>query len=86
MRQRLFNFISERPNGASVQEIMDAVYWDDPKGGPTRHGVVAVMVRTINEKLDRIGYPFMIRGTGGPGSRYSLVDVDTVERSHGTAT
>lgn len=69
-RRRLLDYVGNHPEGVTVWQIIDAIYWDDPNGGPDKHNCISVMVKQMNRTLIPQGYK--IRGTGGPGSRYFL--------------
>lgn len=71
-RQRMVDFLATRPDGATVWEVLGAVYADDPDGGPEDSNVISVMAAQINRKLAPLGY--RVRGSGGPGSRYFLIN------------
>jgi hypothetical protein len=50
---------------------MDKVYWDRRDGGPLWDNVISVHIKQMNERwLHPEGLE--IRGTGGPGSTYSI--------------
>jgi hypothetical protein len=67
----MVDYIAKHPEGSTVWQIMDAVYADDPNGGPTEHNIVSVMATAANSKLIERGWK--IKATGGPGSIYTLV-------------
>jgi hypothetical protein len=72
-RQRMFDYVAAHPEGVDRAQVMAAVYYDDADGGPLHYNVIAVMAVHINRALEPYGYA--IRGSGGPHSRYRLVDV-----------
>jgi hypothetical protein len=74
-RQAMFDYIASHPEGVTVWQILDAVYADDPNGGPMTHNVVSVMKWFINVRLERLGMSARIVSVrGGPGSLYRLVE------------
>jgi hypothetical protein len=74
-RQAMVDYIARNPQGVTVWQIIDAVYADDPNGGPEDHNIVSVMAKAANKKLEGLGW--RIKGTGGPGSTYSLQKVES---------
>jgi hypothetical protein len=72
IRQRIFDYIAKYPEGVTSRRIIDAVYADDPDGGPDSMNIVTVTVRQINKRIVPLGY--RIDGDrGGVGSKYRLV-------------
>jgi DNA-binding winged helix-turn-helix (wHTH) protein len=78
-RQALLNFLLNHPDGVRRDEIIDYVYADDSDGGPTNLSIVSVMVSNLNDILKRNNEDFRIRGTGGPGSQYTIVSIAEYE-------
>jgi hypothetical protein len=72
-RQAMLDFLILRTDGATVWDIMGAVYANDIGGGPEKPNIISVMVMRINEQIAHRG--FKVRATGGPGSVYRLVRV-----------
>jgi hypothetical protein len=73
IRRRYWDFISRHPEGVTKNQIFDAVYGDDPNGGPLRGDlVVRVNVYHINKVLRKHGLRVTGR-PGGPGAVYRLV-------------
>lgn len=57
--------------------LIDAVYWDDPEGGPDNaRNVMSVQVWWLRKKLSGTGLE--IEGIGGRGGRRRLVDLRPV--------
>jgi hypothetical protein len=74
-RQAMFDYIAKHPEGVTVWQTLDAVYADDPSGGPTDHNVVSVMKLIINRRLEKLGLSARIKSTGGgSGAVYRLVE------------
>jgi UDP-N-acetylglucosamine transferase subunit ALG13 len=71
----MFDYVAGHPEGVTVWQILDAVYADDPNGGPSKHNIVSVMKFGINQKLKKLGISARIVATGGgAGSIYRLVE------------
>lgn len=73
-RQRLFDYVARHPEGVTRDQIMTAVYKGDATGGPEDPKIVGVVVRQINQRLRKMGHSHRIRGAGGPGSTYRLLE------------
>ena len=69
--QRLYDFVSKRPDGVNSQEIADAIYADDPDGGPDSLDAIKALIWRMNNRLKP--KRLAIRGTLGRGSAYRLV-------------
>jgi hypothetical protein len=72
MQYRLFHALRRAPDGLRCAELIDILYAQDRNGGPL-HNIIAVMARQINRKIEPMG--LRIKGTGGPGSVYRLLQV-----------
>lgn len=72
-RQALLEYVLRYPEGVTRSQILDAIYADDPDGGPENQNIVAVMVKHINDILEKQKKKVRIRGSGGPGSIYRAV-------------
>jgi hypothetical protein len=74
-RQAMFDYVAGHPEGVTVWQILDAVYADDPSGGPSRPNIVSVMKLFINRRLEKLGLSARIVSTNsGTGSVYRLVE------------
>jgi hypothetical protein len=73
-RQAMFDYVARHPEGVTVWQILEAVWSDDPNGGPELRNIVSVMAMQINIKLEKLGFSGRIRGSGGPGSLYRLLE------------
>jgi hypothetical protein len=73
IRQRVLDYVAKSA-GVTTQQIMDHVYADDPNGGPDSVNVITSTVRHINKRIKPYG--LRIKGSGGPGSTYSLVRLE----------
>jgi hypothetical protein len=74
-RQAMFDYVAMHPEGVTVWQILDAVYADDPSGGPSQHNVISVMKVAINERLKKMGVSARITATSiGGGALYRLVE------------
>ncbi len=71
LRQRLVDLLARRPDGMSVLELMDALYADDPAGGPENPVVVRSTVFQTNKRLAAYGYTIKAQHRGA-GARYRL--------------
>ena len=78
MQQRLVNILKAAPEGLTVYDVVDRLYSSSASGGPSGNNIIAVMAAHINKKLKPLG--ISIRGTGGPGSVYRLVETKEVAR------
>jgi hypothetical protein len=75
VRNRVYDFIRKNPRGVTRQQVADAVYRDDPNGGPdSATSVISATVWHINKKLRKHGVR-IYGGGGGPGARYRLVNI-----------
>jgi hypothetical protein len=72
-RQAMFDYIAAHPEGVTVWQILAYVYADDPNGGPESHNIVSVVAKQINRIVNPLGV--RIKGSGGPGSRYTLQEI-----------
>lgn len=71
VKQRIYEFVAKHPEGVSRYQIMEAVYADDPDGGPESHSTVGVHIMQMNRQvLYRLG--LMIRSPSGRGAEYKL--------------
>lgn len=69
-RQRFLDCLLQHPNGRTVWQLLDYIYWDDPSGGTDKHNIISVMAKAINVRIASQGW--RVRATGGPGSMYRL--------------
>jgi hypothetical protein len=67
----MVDYLAKHPEGSTVWQILEAIYADDPSGGPEQHNIVPVMKLHANKHLHRQGWH--IKSSGGPGSLYTLV-------------
>jgi hypothetical protein len=71
----MFDYVASHPEGVTSWQILDAVYADDPAGGPDSTNVVSVTKWFINLKLKELGLSArIVSERGGPGSIYRLVE------------
>ena len=70
-RQAMVDYLAKHPEGATVWQIMEAVYADDPNGGPENGQIIPVMKLHANKYLNRQGWH--IKSSGGHGALYTLV-------------
>lgn len=73
MQKRLIGILRQAPDGLPVDEIMGQLYANAKDGGAVTRNIISVMAMQINRKMVKHG--LAIRGTGGPGSVYRLVEV-----------
>jgi hypothetical protein len=72
-RQRLVDVVSNRPDGITIGDLVDAVYADDPDGGPvTAPRSVNAMIHMANRQLAAQGHQIRPMSLGR-GARYRLV-------------
>ena len=71
VKQRIYEYIAAHPEGVSRRQVVEAVYADDPDGGPEYMNVIAVHVKQMNPKLATLGVRLV--ASGGPHSVYRLV-------------
>ena len=71
-QQRLYDFVASRPQGSTNRQIKEALYWDNPNGGPDDIAgkLVPVMVWQVNKKLKQLR--LKIASQGGPSALYKL--------------
>jgi DNA-binding response OmpR family regulator len=70
VKQRIYDYIARHPEGVSREQIIDAVYGHDPRGGPTTLNVVSVHVKKMRPMLKLHGVT--ITSPRGPGSTYRV--------------
>lgn len=75
VRQRVFDTIARHTarGGIGRRELVDAIYADDPNGGPDTDKCVTVHVYHINQLFKKRGLSLRIRSTGGIGAVYRLL-------------
>ncbi len=76
MRQRIYDYVVQHPQGVTADAISDHIYADDPGGGPNNAPVcVRTQIYFINSKCLRpLGLE--IRGKSGPQGQYRLVSYE----------
>jgi hypothetical protein len=72
--QRLYDFVAKRPAGVTTNQIADAIYGDDPNGGPDSPNAVKALIWRLNVIL-KVKHHMAIRGSMGRGSIYRLVQL-----------
>lgn len=50
VKQRIYDFVSRHPEGVNRFKIMEAVYADDPDGGPESHSTIGVHIMQMNRQ------------------------------------
>lgn len=75
-QQAMIDYLDNHPDGASVRELMGAVYANDPDGGPDDPVTMRVMKYRLNKLIAPLGWRIVGR-PGGPGSKYYLVCVES---------
>jgi hypothetical protein len=79
VRQRLVNIVAARPDGIAIGDLVNAVYADDPDGGPvTAPRSVNVMIHRANAQLAVQGYQIKSMWLGR-GARYHLVSAANIQ-------
>jgi len=70
VKQRIYDAIRLH-RSITRRQLMDKVYWDRRDGGPLWDNVISVHIKQMNERWLRPN-GIQIKGTGGPGSTYSI--------------
>ena len=70
VKARIYEFIATHPQGVTRRQIMDAVWADDPNGGPEFENVVSVHVAAMRPTLEREGVT--ISCAKGAGATYRI--------------
>lgn len=79
VRQAIYDYVAKHPHGVTRDQIFNAVYGDDPNGGPIDMQVIAVTVHHINKALAGTGT--YIRNTGGRWGVYKLYGAENEGRT-----
>jgi hypothetical protein len=75
VRQRLVNILAHRPDGLTINNLVDLVYGDDPNGGPlTAPRSLNVLAHRANKQLRAQGYQIKSAWLGR-GAIYQLVRI-----------
>lgn len=72
LTQRIYDCVAAHPHGINTRALADYVYANDPEGGPP---YAEVSLRTLIWNMNRRylkKHGLLIRGSGGPGSVYTL--------------
>ena len=78
LRQRMVNILANRPDGLTINNLVDLVYADDPNGGPlTAPRSLNVMAHKANKQLRAQGYQIKSMWMGR-GAIYRLVPLSAV--------
>jgi len=70
VKARIYEFIATHPQGVTRRQIMDAVWANDPNGGPEFENVVSVHIKHMRPALEREGVT--ISCARGPGATYRV--------------
>lgn len=70
IKQRIYDYLVKRPDGASTREIMDHVYMHHEDGGPEDGNVISVHIAQMKPTLSLGG--MNITSTRGPAAVYYL--------------
>jgi len=70
VKQRIYDVV-RKSHDITRRDLMNAVYADRYDGGPLSDNVISVHIKQINERWLR-PHGIQIKGTGGPGSTYSI--------------
>jgi hypothetical protein len=76
IRRRIVDAIANRPDGITINELMDVVYGDDPAGGPDTPNSLYVIIKHANEQLSDQGYQIK-PAWRGRGAGYRLIKTGT---------
>jgi hypothetical protein len=71
--QRLYDYIASHPAGVTGTQVLGAIYWDRPDGGPDDRKIVHVMVNQTNKRLRQYG---LVINSRTPGRLYRLQQAD----------
>lgn len=71
-RQKIYDYIAKHPEGVTREQVMTAVYADDPDGGPEHFATISGHVLNINKFFRAKHLPYKINGRRGPGSIFLL--------------
>jgi hypothetical protein len=71
IKRRIYEYVTRHPEGVNRRQIFDAVYGDDPDGGPENFNVISVHAKEMNKTLAKLGV--RLASSGGPFSVYRLV-------------
>lgn len=70
---------SSYPRRVTMQQLIDACYWDDPEGGPvTAETVIRKMLHEIRKKLPPYGWTIP-RMNPGPAVGYNAYRLEALE-------
>ena len=74
VQQRIFDYVADHPDGVPMRNIMDAVYFDDPNGGPLGH--IRSRIWFLNKKLREFGYNYQVKSKRrGAGALYYIAEI-----------
>ena len=76
VKKRIYDFIAKHPEGVSRDQILDAVYADDPDGGPTPQAV-SVHIFLMRRVLNPLG--LTITSPRGRGASFRLIAMGGAE-------
>jgi hypothetical protein len=79
IKQRIYEYIAAHPEGVTRAQIIDAVYGDDPDGGPETWGVISVHVQYMRAELARHGLAISKAYKYGV---YKIISVDDAAARH----
>jgi hypothetical protein len=71
MKHAIYEYVRKHP-GCNVRQIQDAIYADDPNGGPDTN-TINVLMSQMKPRLIENGLRFDTRS--GPGATYRLVEI-----------
>ena len=75
LRQRMVNILADRPDGLTINDLVDQVYANEPDGGPlTAPRSLNVMAHKANKQLRAQGYQIKSMWMGR-GAIYRLVRI-----------
>jgi hypothetical protein len=73
VKQRIYDYVVRHHEGVNRFQIMEAVYADDPDGGPESHSTIGVHIMQMNNQVLR-QHGFIIRSAPGRNaSGYRLI-------------
>ena len=73
VKRRIYDFVKNHPGGSNRNQIIDAVYADDPDGGPEHAATISMHVYQMRRVLNPLG--LTITSPRGRGASFRLVEI-----------
>lgn len=75
VKQKIFDYLRKHhKRGVTSEELYAHIWGWDPNGGPDSNAL-SVHLTQMKPTLCKLNPPLRISATGGPGSRYYLIEV-----------